>query len=489
MALTTGELRNVLKGARLLGAADATLSGVTHDSNRVAPGDLYCCISGHRSDARQYVSEAVARGAAAVLMEPPAHADAKTQILVPSARESLAHAAEVIYGQPGPREAPCIGITGTNGKTTTAYIVQSILSSAGLAPALVGSIESAWGATSQEARNTTPEAGDLRLFWSRAVAEGAKSLIMETSSHGLLLHRADRIGFNVGVFTNLTRDHLDYHPDLDAYRGAKTRLFGMLPRRGHAILSRDDAAWPHFARATRARVTTFGTSSAADVRALDVAVSAAGIEFELLHKTRSIKLQSRLFGRLNVANIIAAGAVGIVLDLTDDEIIRGVAEMDAVPGRAERVDCGQPFVVLNDFAHTPDALERMLHAARELTTGKLHILFGCGGDRDRGKRPEMGRIAAALADRITVTSDNPRTENPGDILDQIVAPIGPHDSLFVEVDRTAAIAAAIGIQKAGDTLIVAGKGHERYQIIGTTKHSYDDAEVLRNELRRSGYGR
>jgi UDP-N-acetylmuramoyl-L-alanyl-D-glutamate--2,6-diaminopimelate ligase len=159
-----------------------------------------------------------------------------------------------------------------------------------------------------------------------------------------------------------------------------------------------------------------------------------------------------------------------------------------VPGRAQRVDCGQPFVVLNDFAHTPDALERMLHAARELTTGKLHILFGCGGDRDRGKRPEMGRIAAALADRITVTSDNPRTENPGDILDQIVAPIGTHDGLLVEVDRTAAIAAAIGIQKAGDTLIVAGKGHERYQIIGTTKHSYDDAEVLRNELRRSGYG-
>lgn len=488
MALTTGELRDVLKGSRLLGAADITLTGVTHDSKRVSPGDLFCSISGHRSDARRHVSDAVARGAAAVLMEPPADTIAQTQILVPSARESLAHAAEVIYGTHDTDDVPCIGITGTNGKTTTAYILRAILSSAGLAPALVGSIETAWGKSSEEALNTTPEAGDLSEFWCRARAGGANALILEASSHGLLLHRADRIGFTVGVFTNLTRDHLDYHPTLDAYRGAKTRLFGMLPRRGHAVLACDDSAWPHFARATRARVTTFGTSPEADIRAIDIQVSANGIECTLQQSERKLKLKSRLFGRHNVANIAAAGAVGIVLGLTDKDIIGGIADLEAVPGRAERVDCGQPFVVLNDFAHTPDALERMLRAARELTPGRLHILFGCGGDRDSGKRPEMGRIAGALADRVTVTSDNPRTENPQTILDQIVAPLGARADLSVEVDRTAAIAAAVSVQEAGDTLIIAGKGHERYQIIGTTKHNYDDAEVVRSELMRSGYG-
>jgi UDP-N-acetylmuramoyl-L-alanyl-D-glutamate--2,6-diaminopimelate ligase len=486
MTATAGEVTRRLAGARLLGAPDTELAGASHDSRRIKPGMLFACLSGHHDDGRAYLDDALEAGASALLLEPPVHPHAPVQILVPEARQAFAGAARAIYG-PGPGE-PAVGITGTNGKTTVAYLIAAMLQAAGRSPLLVGSIESRWGDQSREAAHTTPEAGELHALWAEARDAGVDALVIETSSHGLLLHRVDGIDFTVGVFTNLSRDHLDYHPDLKAYRGAKTRLFARLPRQGRAVLNRDDDAWESFARATRARIITFGSTAEADVWMRAVDITAEGIEATLATPSGDVHLVSSLYGQYNVANLLAATAAGLALGLDHDAIAAGVKRMDHVPGRAERIDCGQPFVVLNDFAHTPDALAHVLDAARQLTAGQLHVVFGCGGDRDPGKRPVMGQVAYDRADRLTITSDNPRTEDPQSIIDQITEPLGRDAKISVQPDRTQAIRTALAQQEAGDTLIVAGKGHERYQIIGETRHRFDDAEVLRRELSRLGYG-
>jgi len=432
------------------------------------------------------VAEAHRAGSPAALIEPPALPVDLPQLLVPSVRDALPHAARYFYGAP-PTSAPIVAVTGTNGKTTTAYLIDALLRAAGYQPALVGSIEGRFGQLTRDAANTTPEATDLHEFWARAASEGADALVMEASSHGLLLHRTDAVGFNIGVFTNLTRDHLDYHPDEAAYRGAKARLFGMLPRKGSAVLCADDPAWEYFAQATQARVVTYGLAEGARVRAENVEVSASGIRFEVVSKDSRFTVESILFGRFNLLNLLAAAAVGYVLKLDPKVITSGLRTVASIPGRAERIDCGQPFVVLNDFAHTPDALQRILSAAKELTTGKLAVVFGCGGDRDPGKRPQMGQVAMATADRVIVTSDNPRTEDPAAIIEQIVAPLEQSVRLTIEPDRQAAIAAALAGMEPNDTLVVAGKGHERYQIIGTKKIKFDDAEVVQRELGKLGY--
>jgi UDP-N-acetylmuramoyl-L-alanyl-D-glutamate--2,6-diaminopimelate ligase len=253
------------------------------------------------------------------------------------------------------------------------------------------------------------------------------------------------------------------------------------------VLNRDDPAWGEFAKATPARVLTYGLDPEADVHPLDLAVRSSGIGFDLVSPAGTFRVESPLFGRFNVANLLAAAAAALALRVQPAEVARGLASVAGVPGRAERIDCGQPFVVINDFAHTPDALARILAAARELTPGALHVVFGCGGDRDPGKRPQMGNVARSGADRVTVTSDNPRTEQPDAIIAQIMAGMPDTTNVEVEPDRTSAIRAALAVQRQGDTLVVAGKGHERYQIIGTTRHRYDDADVLRQELSRLGY--
>lgn len=470
---------------RLQGDADVEITGITHDSTQVKPGDLYVCLPGHKADSRAYVMDAVAKGAAAVMLEPPAAEVDSAQLLVPSVREALPLAAAAFFG--APEKMPAVGITGTNGKTTTAYLVAAILEAAGRPCALVGSVVTRIGSRTVGSEHTTPEATTLHQFWKQAQAEGARALVMEVSSHGLLLHRADGLHFNVGVFTNLTRDHLDYHPDLAAYRGAKSRLFGYLERRDTAVLNMDDPAWEDFARATSARVLTYGTGVEADVHPLDLSVTSRGISFDLVNKGETFRVESPLFGRFNVSNLLAASATALALRMTPQDIVSGLKTVTGVPGRAERIDGGQPFVVLNDFAHTPDALARILAAARELTSGSLSVVFGCGGDRDPGKRPLMGQAAVAGADFVMVTSDNPRTEDPMSIIDQILAGINRTEHVEVEPDRTQAISRTIGRQRKGDTLVVAGKGHERYQIIGTTKHRYDDADVIRRELAALGH--
>jgi len=481
-------LADGIPSSRLVGDPACAITGVTHDSRRVHQGALFAAVPGLHSDGREYVSDALASGASAVLLEPPAMRGTHAQILVSSAREALPRAAELLYGRPS-AAMPNIGITGTNGKTTVAYLVTAVLESAGFRPALVGSLFSRFGGEKREALNTTPEASDLHRFWSEVQSRGADALVMEASSHALLLHRVDRIGFSIGVLTNLTRDHLDYHPDLAAYRAAKTRLFAMLPRKGAAILPDSDPASEACARATPARVITYGTSAQAGVRAADIHVSAAGIALSIEAGRRTYAVSSPLFGRFNVSNLLAAVAVAYALKLEPEQVAAGLSSVDSVPGRAQRVDCGQPFVVLNDFAHTPDALLRILTAARELTRGKLHVVFGCGGDRDPGKRPMMGAVASEHADAITVTSDNPRTEAPEKIIADIVGGLRRREHVRVEADRELAIRAALARVEPGDTLVVAGKGHERYQIVGTEKRRFDDATVLEAELNRMGFSR
>ena len=480
-----GTVLDAVGYGRIVGDSDLEVAGISHDSTKVKAGDLFVCLPGHKADSRTFVKDAVARGASAVMLEPPAfHLDA-AQLLVPSVREALPFAAAALYGAPA--KVPAVGITGTNGKTTTAYLVAAILEAAGRPCALVGSVVTRVGASSVVSEHTTPEATTLHEFWKAAQEEGALALVMEVSSHGLLLHRTDGIGFNVGVFTNLTRDHLDYHPDFAAYRGAKSRLFGRLERRGTAVLNMDDPAWEDFARATPARVLTYGTRPEADVHPLGLDVSAKGIGFDLVWPDGTVRIDSPLFGRFNVANLLAASATALALRIDPSDIASGLSKVMGVPGRAERIDSGQPFVVLNDFAHTPDALTRILAASKELTAGSLHVVFGCGGDRDPGKRPIMGQVAQSGADFVTITSDNPRTEDPNRIIEQILGGLTSRDHVDVVPDRTSAIHKALGRLKKGDTLVVAGKGHERYQIIGTTKHRFDDADVIRKELSRLGY--
>jgi UDP-N-acetylmuramoyl-L-alanyl-D-glutamate--2,6-diaminopimelate ligase len=484
--VTTIQLAKGLKYGRLKGDPHLELTGIHHDSRAVAPGDLFACVPGHTSGSRSFVAQARQRGASALLAEPPVHEEFETQILVPSVREALPVAARAIFGAPPSDVA--VGITGTNGKTSVAYLVESLMREAGLQPALVGSIESRSGSVCREAGNTTPEADQLHAFWNEAHDGGADALVMEVSSHALLLHRSDGMAFSVGVFTNLTRDHLDYHPNFTAYRGAKSRLFGGLRGRAVAVINRDDPAWEDMARACSVRVITYGTTPDADIHPRHVTVSAAGIEMEVQARANRYSVVSKLYGRFNVANILAAVGCGTALGFEPDIISRGIESTAPVTGRAERIDCGQPFTVLNDFAHTPDALQHILAAARELTGGSLHVVFGCGGDRDPGKRPQMGQVAFESADRVTVTSDNPRTEDPQKILDEITAPLNHRTGLTVQIDRTKAILTALAQQRSGDTLVVAGKGHERYQIIGTTRHVFDDADVIRRELLRLGYG-
>lgn len=487
-ALDARAMAQGLPGSRLVGDPACAITGITHDSRRVHAGALFAAVPGLHSDGREHIPAAIAGGASAILLEPPAMRGAPTQILVSSAREALPRAAELVYGRPS-ASMPNIGITGTNGKTTVAFLVTAMLESAGFHPALVGSLFSRFGSEHVDAANTTPEASDLHRFWSDAHSRGADALVMEASSHGLLLHRVDRIGFSIGVLTNLTRDHLDYHPDLDAYRAAKTRLFSLLPRHGAAILPDAEPASESCVRATSARVIKYGLTPQATVRALDVQVSATGIELSVEAGRRTYAISSPLFGRFNVSNLLAAAAVGHALRLEPSRVAAGLASVASVPGRAQRVDCGQPFVVLNDFAHTPDALMRILTAARELTPGKLHVVFGCGGDRDPGKRPMMGAVAGRHADTITVTSDNPRTEAPEQIIADILQGLEGRKDIHVEADRALAIRFALARAESGDTLVVAGKGHEQYQIVGTEKLRFDDASVVEAELNRLGFSR
>jgi UDP-N-acetylmuramoyl-L-alanyl-D-glutamate--2,6-diaminopimelate ligase len=501
-----GELLTVLENKSTLppGRSEREVQDIAHDSRKVRPGSLFVAVRGYHSDGHQFIPQAVKQGAAAIVAEkqdgPPLPADTPLMI-VRDSRMALALLADAFFGHPSRRLA-LTGVTGTNGKTTTTYLLKSIVEAAGHTAGLIGTINYHVGDKVYPAPNTTPESLELQRFLSEMVELGAGHCVMEVSSHALALNRTVSCEFVAAGFTNLSQDHLDFHESLEAYFQAKLRLFTGLSPDAHAVINSDDARSAEIIKATRAKVITFGLSERSDVRpAGAVQHGINGLSFDAVTPSGTVRVESPLVGRHNIYNILTAIGLGVALGIHGEQIARGLKNMKAVPGRMEKVDEGQPFGVVVDYAHSEDAIARLLEAVREVTTGRVIMVFGCGGDRDRTKRPKMGAAAVKGSDIVIITSDNPRTEEPLGIIREIEQglsesgikttaqdaekPVAPGKKPYCVIpDRQEAIAAAVGIARSGDVVVLAGKGHEDYQIIGETKRHFDDREVAREEIRK-----
>ncbi len=472
-------------------ARAAGISSIVYDSRRVTPGSLFVALKGFKADGAQFASGAVDRGATAVVAESPRPAALSTPWLVTSdARLALARLADRIYGSPS-QQMPVIGVTGTNGKTTTSHLLAAILDSAGLSAGLLGTVTYRIGREDREASRTTPEAPDVQQLLAEMLTHGCRSAVMEVSSHALALRRVDGMRFAAAVFTNLTRDHLDFHVDMESYFAAKRRLFAMLPPGAPAIINLDDSRGQSLVEHS-SRPITYALGKPADVTPVDLRVSLQGLSMQAQTPRGPVDVQSSLVGRPNASNILAATAVAVALDLPLEAIEQGIAALPGVPGRFEVVSsAGDDVTVILDYAHTDDALRNLLETARPLTPRQLITVFGCGGDRDRSKRPLMGMVAARLSDVVVVTSDNPRSEDPQRIIDEIMRGIPAGVQTMARdprvqaiIDRSRAIERAIELSSAGDVVLVAGKGHEKYQQIGDRALPFDDGEVARAALAR-----
>jgi len=469
-------------GVPLAAGGSVEISALAYDNRQVSPGTLFFCVPGFSVDGHDFAADAVARGACALVVERPLGLGVP-EVVVPSVRAAMAPAAARFWGDPT-AELDVVGITGTNGKTTTAFLVRALLEAAGRQCGLLGTVTSFVGGVERPVTRTTAEAIDLQRDF-RAMRDGGDvACAMEVSSHALRLGRTDGTRFAVAVFTNLTQDHLDFHATMEDYFQAKRRLFEFGPRT--AVVNVDD---PYGRRLSEEmpQALTFAIEREATYRAVEVESGFAGSSFTALTPEGPIELCTPLPGTFNVSNVLGAVAAVRALGVPLATIAQALPRAGRVPGRFEPVDEGQPFAVLVDYAHTPDSLENVLRAARPLARGRLWCVFGCGGDRDRGKRPLMGEIAARLADRTIVTSDNPRSEEPAAIVDEILAGI-PADALAervsAEVDRHSAIEQAIGAAQEADVVVIAGKGHEQGQeMAGGEKVPFDDVTVAREALR------
>jgi len=468
------KLSEVMAGAGVPAVADVEVADLAYDARAVGPGTLFFCVPGFKVDGHDFAPRAVERGAVALVVERPL-ALGVPEVVVPSARAAMAPAAAAFHGDPTAR-MDVVGVTGTNGKTTTAFLVRGLLQAAGRQTGLLGTVTSVVGGQERPVVRTTPEAIELQRDFAEMVAGGDVACAMEVSSHALALHRADAIHWAAAVFTNLSRDHLDFHPTMEDYFVAKRRLFEAGPET--AVVNVDDAYGRRLADGLDDAVTFGIDSPDAAVRATEVQIALTGSRF----RVGDLELRTPLPGRFNVLNVLGALAAVRALGVEDDVIADALSAARRVPGRFEPVDAGQPFAVLVDYAHTPDSLENVLRAARELTTGRLHVVFGAGGDRDRDKRPLMGAAAVHNADRVIVTSDNPRSEEPASIIEQIL--VGTGEDVEHEVDRRAAITTAIETAAPGDVVVIAGKGHEQGQEFEDgRKEPFDDGTVAREALR------
>jgi UDP-N-acetylmuramoyl-L-alanyl-D-glutamate--2,6-diaminopimelate ligase len=490
-AVTLGDL--VREGlGRLAGPAEVELFGVQHDSRAVTAGDLFVAVPGANVDGARFAEQAIARGAVAVAAERALDLDVP-QLLVDDARGALGRLASAVYRQPTYRLA-VVGITGTNGKTTTAWLVESVIAHAGGRPALMGTVTFRGPGIELAAPHTTPEGDDLARFARRVLDAGATHLVMEVSSHALALRRVDAVRFRVAAFTNLTQDHLDFHGDLRTYGEAKARLFLELGP-GHAVINVDDPFGAELATKVHGPLLRCSARAHADaeIRAREWSMTREGIRAAIETPDGEVSLESPLVGAHNLENLLLATGCGLALGFPAGTVTAALRHARGAPGRLERVDDPRDVAVLVDYAHTPDALANALAALRPVTPGRLIALFGCGGDRDRGKRPHMGEAAARGADLCVVTSDNPRTERPSAIIDEILPGVGAvgqpeltPDELagatrgyVVIEDRAEAIRHALSAARAGDTVLIAGKGHEDYQIVGTEKRPFDDRDHAR----------
>jgi len=481
-------------GARVRGNAQVQVTGLSYDSRRVEPGWVFFCVRGTRTDGHRFTSQAIERGAKALVVEtgrekglapPPQGAMA----IVADTRAAMAPMARAFYDDPS-SQLVLAGVTGTNGKTTTALMLEAIFRAAGYSSGVIGTVEYRIGARRMKAEHTTPEAVDLQALLAQLVAEGASHAAMEVSSHALSLHRADGCQFSAAVFTNLTPEHLDFHADMREYLETKKRLFEdpqYLPKRGPRVnaVNLDDPSGGEIARAAQGTTLTYALDSPADCRAEKIVLRAEGTSLVAVLPSGRSLVRTRLLGRFNVCNALGALAAATGLGISVDAAVAGLGEMEPVKGRLERVPA-RTRTVLVDYAHSPDGLTRALETARQLTRGRVVLVFGCGGDRDRTKRPVMGGIAGRLADRCVVTSDNPRSERPEAIIDEIVAgiPPGARSKCLVEPDRKSAIALAIAQAKPEDLVLIAGKGHEDYQIFADRTIHFDDREVAEAAIRQ-----
>lgn len=476
-----------LKAATLKG--DAEVIDVVADSRRCRAGSCFVAVRGNAADGHGFIQAAVAAGAGAVVCEDAAGVppDVATAV-VADTRLAVARLSQASRGWPG-RKLTCLAVTGTNGKSTVAHLVREILLAAGFSPALLGTITYETGKRSIAAVNTTPDPVILAELMDEMVTDGRTHLVMETSSHAMDQRRTEGLEFRVAIFTNLSGDHLDYHGTMEAYARAKERLFAGLAPDALAVINRDDQAGEQMASASPGPVCWYGLSPAADIWATIDRIDAGGTDFTIVRGERRIAVRTPLIGRHNIYNCLAAvGACSQGLGLDMETVARTLETVRNVPGRLQRVEVDAPFSVFVDYAHTDDALVNVLNALRPVTRNKLTVVFGCGGDRDRTKRPRMGAVAEKHADQIIITSDNPRSEDPAAIIEEIRAGLGSAGAgkVAVECDRAAAIGLAIEGAAAGDVVLIAGKGHENYQVIGDKRIHFDDVEVAADMMRRRG---
>lgn len=492
------ELITSLEPLKLSGDCEEEILGLHYDSRTVQPGGLFFALRGVAVDGHRFIGAARDAGAVAFVVEDEAALPAGTSFVkVPDARRAMALMAATFYGWPT-RSLPLVGVTGTNGKTTTTYLVEGILAKAGLPPAVLGTVSYRFGERTVPAPHTTPESVELQRTIRDFVGMGAKSVVMEVSSHALEQHRVDGCLFDVGAFTNLTRDHLDYHLDMENYFASKARLFNELlvpddvkPAR-RAVINIDDPYGARLANDSACGVITYGLGAGAQVTVRDIKVSREGTSGTLIAPGWELPFFSQLVGRFNLYNLLTAAAVGVALNISPEQIVAGLAEHRKVPGRMERVENDLGVTLLVDYAHTGDALENVLRTLSEVADGRMITVFGCGGDRDPGKRPVMGEVAGRYSDLSIITSDNPRTEDPGAIIEQVRQGIVRQglreyaaDELYrgftgkgfvVVPDRREAIRLAVALAEPADIVLLAGKGHEDYQVIGTERLHFDDRE-------------
>jgi UDP-N-acetylmuramoyl-L-alanyl-D-glutamate--2,6-diaminopimelate ligase len=484
------ELVSGLPAAQQVGG-DARVTGIAYDSRRVRPGDLFCAVRGARHDGHAFCVEACERGAVALLVERAVELPVP-QVVVPSVRDAMGPVASRFWGQPS-QALEVVGVTGTNGKGAVTFLVRAVLEAGGMPCGVVGTLGAWYKGRWEALERTTPEAPDLHALLARMVEAGLRAAAVEVASHALALGRVGGVRFRAAAFTNLTQDHLDFHGTFEAYRDAKARLFERVDPEGVAVVNADDPHGAYMAARSRAPVLTYGLREGV-VRAEDVRVTAEGCTFTLATPAGRHPVRLRLVGRFNVANALCAAAVGLHYGVPLREIAEGLESVDVIPGRFERVEAGQPFSVIVDYAHTPDGLAHALETAREVARGRVIVAFGCGGDRDRSKRPRMGEVAATLADWVVVTSDNPRSEDPLAIVAEIVAGMDQarHEgraraSWEVEPDRRKAIRTALQMAGPGDVVLLCGKGHETVQILRDRTVPFDDREEAREALRELGW--
>jgi len=481
------DLAQIVPSATVRGDPTTGVRDATADSRAASPGSLFFCVPGERSDGHDFVGEAVARGAGAVVVERPLDLDV-AQLVVPSVREAIGPVSSAVFGHPS-RAMSVVGVTGTNGKTTSAFMLERAFKALGHTTGLIGTVEVHVAGDVIPVVHTTPEAPELQRLLATMRDRGVDAVAMEVSSHGLAYRRVSGTHFACALFTNLTRDHLDFHGTMESYEAAKRLLFaGDLAERG--AVNADDPAGARILEKPAIPLTSFGFSDAAEVRAVDVATTRAGSTFTCAAGGDRVHVTVRIAGGFNVVNALGALATVHALGWPLAAAAEAIADLDGVPGRMEAIESGQPFTVLVDYAHTPDSLSNVLRAAREVSEGSLVVVFGCGGDRDRGKRPLMGKVAAELADLAIVTSDNPRSEEPLAIIDEIVPGARSTGRPYeVEPDRRAAIRRALERARPGDVVVIAGKGHEQGQRFADRVLAFDDRTVAREELASLGAGR